>query len=316
MRSLYAGSEPFAAAQLDVGSGHSIYVEQCGREDGLPVVFLHGGPGSGCKPDHRQFFDPARYRVFLFDQRGAGRSRPAGAVENNTTQALIEDLEFIRSHNGIERWSLFGGSWGATLALAYAEQHPERVAGLVLRGTFLARRTDLRWFCGGGANLLLPCAWNRFLDSMELKDTDDVVHAVHRDVFSAEESRVQRAARAWDAWSGAVVSYSLERGPESGFSELASAIAKTRIEMHFALNGYFLRENQLLADIHRVPKVPTYIVHGQRDITCLPDAAWSLHRALPHSRVEFLHTAGHLSGETPMIDALVRAADDLAAALA
>ncbi len=312
MRTLYPPIEPFAVELMDVGGGHTIYVEHCGREDGLPVVFLHGGPGGGCKADHRQFFDPARYHVVLLDQRGAGRSRPFGGVESNTTQDLIADLEQIREASGFERWLLFGGSWGAALALAYAEAHPDRVSGLVLRGTFLARQADFEWFCERGASALLPDAWERFLEAVQGNQENDLLALLHRLTFSSDEADEERVTRAWEAWSGAVVMYSFNSVPGGGAGELKDAIVKMRLEMHYAYNRYFIRENQLLEEAGRLPDVPIRIIHGQRDITCTAAAAWALHRAVPHSEIELLRTAGHLSGEPQMIDALVRAADDFA----
>ncbi|MCB1746610.1 MAG: prolyl aminopeptidase [Gammaproteobacteria bacterium] len=312
MRELYPPIAPDHVELLDVGHGHTVYVEQCGRHDGLPVVFLHGGPGGGCKADHRQFFDPERYRVFLVDQRGAGRSRPVGGVDHNTTDDLIADLETVRERHGVDRWVLFGGSWGAALALAYAEACPERVSGLVLRGTFLARRSDVDWFFSAGANRLLPMQWQAFLDAMQLPPGADFHAALYDGIFSDKPSTVERVARAWEAWSGAVVMYSIDSVGEGGAGPLDLAIAKARIEMHYAHHRYFMRENQLLEDIGRVPRVPTIIVHGARDITCTAEAAFAAHRALPGSRFEVLRSAGHLSSERPMIDALVRAADEIA----
>ncbi|MEQ8234618.1 MAG: prolyl aminopeptidase [Gammaproteobacteria bacterium] len=316
LRTLYPARLPRVVETLEAGDGHRIHVEECGRPDGLPVVFLHGGPGSGCKPDHRQFFDPERYRVFLVDQRGAGRSQPWGGVEHNTTQALIADLELVRARHGVEQWVLFGGSWGAALALAYAEAHPERVCGLVLRGTFLARRRDVDWFFGGGANRLLPREWAQFLSALETAPQDDLAGYLHAEIFSDDTARVERVARAWEAWSGAVVTYSFDRLEAAPAGPLDVAIAKTRIEMHYAYHGYFLDENQLLRDAARLPRVPAIVIHGARDITCPCESAWAIHQALPGSRLEVLRTAGHLSGEPPMVDALVRAADELAAHLA
>ena len=310
LRQLYPPIEAHTTLQLEVGHGHTLHVERCGNPSGLPVVFLHGGPGSGCKADHRQFFAPLAYDVVLFDQRGAGRSTPYASVEHNDTASLIADMERIREHFGIPQWLVFGGSWGATLALAYAQTHPQRVLGLVLRGTFLARRSDLAWFAGEGANRLLPVQWQGMMDSLGLTDARRVIERVHGDVFSADSNTVERAARAWEAWSMAVVMYSLE-GAGGGGGDLQSAIAKCRIEMHYAVHDYFLADNQLLRDAARLPRVPIAIIHGARDLTCTAESAWSLHRALPASRLEILHTAGHLSGETAMTDALLRAADEM-----
>ena len=312
MRTLYPPVEPATTEALDVGDGHTLHVEQCGRLDGIPVIFLHGGPGGGFKADHRQFFDPAHYRVFLVDQRGAGRSRPLGGVPANTTQHLIADLERIRRRYAIERWLLFGGSWGAALALAYAEAYPERVSGMVLRGTFLARRRDVAWFFGDGANRLLPRQWARFETAVEAPPGIELAEFLHDGIFADDPVRVERIARAWEAWSSAVVMYSLEEaGTGAAGGALEIAIAKARIEMHYARHGYFLEDNQLLAAADRLPRVPTVIVHGARDITCPSESAWAVHRAQPGSRLEILHTAGHLSSEKPMIDALIRATDEL-----
>ena len=313
LRKLYPATEPRLAEWLPVGDGHEIYFEDAGPADGLPVVFLHGGPGGGCKPSHRQFFDPARYRSVIFDQRGAGRSRPFGATAHNTTQALVADLERLREHLGIGAWVLFAGSWGVALALAYAEQHPERVRGIVLRGCFLARPVDWEWFLHAGAARMLPVAWARLND--ELGHPADIAGYLHECLFGPDEARALAAARAWMAWSGEVVMYSfnqMESEPE-GPSDIL--LGKARIELHYAVNRYFLPENQLLAEAHRLPQVPTYIVHGQRDLTCAPEASFAVHRAIPGSRLEILRTAGHLSGEPLMTDALLRAADWVAGEL-
>ena len=317
MRQLYPPLSAHTTLQLDVGDGHVLYVERCGRPGGIPVVFLHGGPGSGCKPDHRQFFAPEAYDIVLFDQRGAGRSTPYASVEHNHTQALVADMERIREHFGISQWLVFGGSWGATLALAYAQTHPERVLGLVLRGSFLARQRDFAWFAGDGANRLLPVQWQRFVDEVGVAVDDALIAHLHEAVFCADRAVVERAARAWDAWSTAGVMFSLDGGGggDGGASPVDSAIAKCRIEMHYALNRYFLDEDQLLRNVHRLPRVPVIIIHGARDLTCTAEAGWSLHRAIADSRLEILRTAGHLSSEAPMVDALVRAADDMAAVL-
>ncbi|MEX2479538.1 MAG: prolyl aminopeptidase [Gammaproteobacteria bacterium] len=313
MRTLYAPLQPYQVEQLDVGDGHVLHVEQCGRPDGIPVLFLHGGPGSGCKADHRQFFDPALYRIFLVDQRGAGRSTPFGGVATNTTRHLIDDLERIRSRHAIDRWLLFGGSWGAALALAYAEDCPDRVSGMILRGTFLARRRDVDWFFSNGANRLLPLEWDRFMSDLQAPPGADLGQFMYDGILAEDQPVVERIARAWEAWSGAVVMYSIDSAPSvAAAGPLELAIGKARMEMHYAQHGYFLEENQLLDRAHRLPRVPTIIVHGARDITCPSESAWIMHRALPHSRLQILRTAGHLSSEGPMVDALVRATDELA----
>lgn len=309
-RTLYPHSEPRTAVWLPVGDEHEIYVEEGGNPAGLPLVFLHGGPGSGCKPSHRQFFDPARYRSILLDQRGAGRSRPYGGIEHNSTPHLIADLELVRQHFAIDRWVLFGGSWGAALALAYAETYPARVLGMVLRGTFLARARDVDWFFADGASRLLPAAWSAFQDEVGVHS--DLVDVLYRAVTGSNAALAEKIARAWARWSGEVVMYSLDAAGSDLEPPLAESLAKTRIEMHYARHHYFLRENQLLHEAERLAGIPLTIIHGRRDITCTADAAWALHRRLPHSRLEILPTAGHLSSEVPMTEALVAAADEMA----
>ena len=313
MRSLYPATSPRLAEHLDVGNDHRVYIEDGGAEDGIPVVFLHGGPGAGCKPSHRQFFAPDRYRSVLIDQRGAGRSLPFGTTAANTTQHLVSDLEHVREYLGIDKWVLFGGSWGAALGLYYAQVHPERVLGIVLRGSFLARRRDVDWFFADGANRLLPRAWDEFIDTVGA--ASDMVAHLYRILFEGEADEAQAVARAWARWSGEVVTYAIDSLGAESEEPMNVAMAKARIEFHYAQHGYFLRENQLLDDLHRLPDVPITIIHGQRDLTCTADAAWALHRALPNSSLNILRTAGHLSGESLMTEALLNAADEMAAAL-
>lgn len=314
MRSPYPATEARSYAHLDVGDGHRVYYEEGGNADGIPVVFLHGGPGSGCKPSHRQFFAPERYRNVLVDQRGSGKSTPLGAVESNSTQHLVADLERIREHLGIERWLLFGGSWGAALALYYAETHPHRVLGIVLRGTFLARRRDVDWFFTEGANRMLPRGWDAF--KQVVGEPADMIQYLYDVVFGDDDAAAQRVARAWANWSQEVVTYAIDNIGGEMQEAMSSVMAKTRLELHYAKNGYFIRENQLLDDVHLLPDVPITIIHGQRDLTCTADAAWDLHRAISGSKLRILRTAGHLSGETAMTDALLDAADEMAELIA
>jgi len=292
---------------LDVGDGHQIHFEQAGPADGLPVVFLHGGPGSGCKPSHRQFFDPACYRSVLFDQRGCGLSRPFASCTANTTGHLVADIERLREHLGISAWVVFAGSWGVALGLAYAQRHPERVLGMVLRGSFLARERDLSWFLADGAGRMLPRAWAELNDALGAPAC--AVDEVYRRVFGDDRALALEAARAWGRWSGEVVSFSMEAGDSDPEPPADVLIGKTRLEMHYARHRYFLEPDELLANASRLPRVPVTIIHGQRDLTCTPEASWTLHRAILHSRLEILRTAGHLSGEPLMTDALLRAAD-------
>ncbi len=310
MRSPYPATNPTRSEMLAVGDhGHKIYFEEGGDPAGVPVVFLHGGPGSGCKPGHRQFFAPDKYRSVLIDQRGAGKSTPFGGVDDNTTQALASDLERVREHLGIDRWVVFGGSWGAALALYDAQTFPNRVLGMVLRGTFLARRRDVDWFFCAGANRLLPRGWHEFEEVVGKRE--NMIEHLYKTVFGDDRDAAEAVARAWARWSGEVVCYAIDNLGGEGEEPMSTMMAKTRIEFHYAYHDYFIAENQLLANVGLLPDVPISIVHGQRDLTCTPDAAWALHRALPNSTLKILRTAGHLSGESLMTDALLDAADDM-----
>lgn len=321
MHSLYPEIEPRQAGLLDVGDGHHIHFEDCGAEAGIPVVFLHGGPGSGCKAYHRRFFDPARYRIVLFDQRGAGRSQPRGRLEANSTQALVGDMERLRAHLGIERWVLFGGSWGATLAMVYAQHHPERVLARVLRGSFLARPRDLEWFLEDGASRLFPEHWARLVESVPEAERRDLVAAFHRRVVQGSEAERRSAALAWSHWAGKVVTWTLpaaQQTPDSAPEDDAAwarLLADTGIEVHYAVNRYFLQPDQILRHAGAGPEVPTTIIHGRRDLTCTFESGWLLHRAIPGSRLVTLPESGHLANEPAMIDALVQATDELARTL-
>lgn len=311
-RELFPSIEPTDSLHLKVSFGHEIYVERCGNSNGLPIVFLHGGPGGGCKSDHRRYFDPGIYNIILLDQRGSGRSRPYGGVEDNTTQLLIEDLETVRCYFGLEKWSLFAGSWGVALALAYGQMHPSRISGMVLRGIFLGRDDNVDWFFENGANRFLPTEWSDFLREMDFSTAKPIKDQLYDKIFSKNIKIVQKTAKAWEKWSGAVVMFSL-KSTAVGIGDVASesAIAKARIEFHYAKNRYFFAPNELLLNANRIPDIPIYIVHGSRDLTCLPENAWNLHQSLSSSNIEFLHNAGHLGSEKDMIDALVRATDSL-----
>ena len=312
MRNLFPKIEPFEIETIDVGDGHRIYVERCGNRDGLPVLFLHGGPGGGCKPDHRRFFDPKIYQVILFDQRGSGRSTPLGRTEKNSTDLLVLDIEQIRKRYRIDQWVVFGGSWGGTLGLLYAEVCPEQVNGLVLRAPFLAREDDLNWFVGDGVNKILPKQWHEFIEDVGYnRDSGGLVRYLQSRLNHNDDEVVFRTAQSWEKWSGAVVSFSFESGFETLSSSLESTVSKARIEIHYAANNYFLVPNQLLRNIHKIPSVPVSLIHGGRDMTCLPSSSWELHRAIKGSRLEIIRTAGHLSGEEKMIDALVKATTDM-----
>lgn len=313
MRVLFPPLEPVSSWYLETGGVHRVHVEDCGRRDGIPIVFLHGGPGSGCKPYHRQFFDPARYRIVLFDQRGCGRSTPAGATEQNTTAELIADIEAIRERLGIGRWVLFGGSWGATLALLYAQRHPQRVRAMILRGTFLARRQDIDWFFRDGVSRIFPDAWEAFTAAFPSVVDGDYVAAAYEAMRAGDPARRTACARAWSGWTGKVVTCLLSETPAAELTpeQLERMRNEVAVETHYARHRYFIEENQVLRDVPRLPQVPTVIVHGRRDLTCTLEASWMLHRALPHSRLVILREAGHLASEPAMIDALVSATEQL-----
>lgn len=314
MKSLYPPLDAYAAHRMSVGEGREVYVEECGNPRGNPVIFLHGGPGSGCAPDHRRYFDPSCYRVILLDQRGSGRSTPSGDVQHNTTWTLIQDLETIRSRLGIARWLLFGGSWGATLALVYAQTHPGAASGMVLRGTFLARPVDLHWFFGGeGVARVLPEQWDAFCRPIPAAERGDPVRAYHRRVHGEDIALALNWARGWSTWTDGVVTWNLTPTPPAREVEEDSErrLAKVRIETHYALNRYFLAEHPILERIDALPGVPVSIVHGQRDLTCALEASWTLHRAVRGSRLLVVPDAGHIASEPAMIDALVGETDRL-----
>ena len=313
MRDLYPEIEPYRTERLPVGDGHTLYLEECGNADGLPVVFLHGGPGAGLSPYHRRFFDPARWRVVLFDQRGAGKSEPFASLEANTTQDLVADIERIREHLGIQRWLVFGGSWGSTLALAYAEAHPGRVAGLVLRGIFLARDEELRWFneMDGGARCIFPERWARFRDFIPEAERDDMIEAYWRRLDSADEAVRLAAARAWSAYEGGSTTLVHDPDAPGDFDEPHKAVSLARLEAHYFCNGMFLGPGQLLRDIDRIRHIPGVIVHGRYDIICPVKAAFDLHQSWPE--VEFhIVLAGHSASDPTIVDKLVEATGDFA----
>jgi proline iminopeptidase len=322
MRELYPPLEARRSGWIDTGDGHEVWFEDCGAIDGLPVVFLHGGPGSGCKPSHRQFFDPARYRIVLLDQRGCGRSRPLGRVAANSTERLVDDLEALRRALAIERWVVFGGSWGATLALCYASEHASRVLAMVLRGSFLARSSDIDWFFRDGASRLFPEAWMRLRDSVPAGERGELFAALYGRVFSDDTSERDAAVRSWSQWGSTVALSNMPPVPgaaKAGDVEpLATShlVASTRIEFHYAAARYFLSADPALSRAARCPRVPTFIIHGERDFTCVPESAFSLHAAMPWARLTLLPETGHLASEPRMTDALVRVMDEIPLLLA
>ena len=308
-RSLYPDNEPFSTGWLKAGA-HDIYYEQCGRPNGKPSVILHGGPGGAVNPTMRRFFDPDRWRMVLFDQRGCGKSRPNASLEDNTTWDLIADIEALRERLGIDKWTVFGGPWGSTLALAYAITHPERVEALVLRGIFLPTQRELKWFYQDGASMLAPDAWERFVEVIPPAERGDLMAAYHRRLTDPDPRVQSRAAAAWSQWEGDTISL---KGPEARpakFNEEDFAVAFARIECHYFVNaGFFEEDGWLLKNIGRIRDIPGWIVQGRFDIVTPPEGAWNLHKAWPKSRLDVIWDAGHASTEPGIIDGLVRATD-------
>ena len=309
---LYPPIEPFDQQMLDVGDGHRIYVEQSGNPNGLPVVVLHGGPGGGCSPMMRRYFDPAVYRIVLFDQRGCGRSRPHASVENNTTWHLVADIEYIRTTFGIDRWVVFGGSWGATLALVYAQAHPEEVAQLVLRGVFLSTQSELDWFYQGGAGAFWPDVWQEFASLIPEEERPDMIGAYNRRRFSGDVRVETRYARAWASWENALASIDSDGSGGSGPAEYARAFA--RLENHYFTHGCFLSEaQQVLNNMDRIADIPAVIVQGRFDMICPPVSAHKLASLWPASRLVLVAKAGHALSEPGISGELVRAMDAIRA---
>ncbi len=307
---LYPPIDPFDQRMLDVGDGHRIYVEQCGRPDGVPVLVLHGGPGGGCSPSMRRYFDPSVYRIVLFDQRGCGRSRPHASVEANTTWHLVADIERIRETLGIDRFHIFGGSWGATLALIYAITHPDRVAHLALRGVFLMTEGELRWFYGGGAGAFFPDLWARFLSPIPEGERGDLIAAYHARLFSGQVMEETRAARVWTNWENALASIHYDGGTSEGPAEYARAFA--RLENHYFRNAGFLdRDDWIMANRHRIEHIPAHVVQGRYDMICPPRAAQRLTEGWPRARLSIIPMAGHALSEPGISEELVRIMDSL-----
>jgi proline iminopeptidase len=310
LRKLYPPIEPYRMGHLEVPGGHEIYWEECGNPRGKPAVFLHGGPGGGGDTRARRFFDPKRYRIVLFDQRGCGRSRPHASLEHNTTWHLVEDIERLREHLGIERWLVFGGSWGSTLALAYAESHPDRATELVLRGIFMLRRRELDWFYQHGASEIFPDRWEHYLAPIPPEERGDLIGAYHRRLTSPDPAIAGPAARAWSVWEGSTSFLLTDEDAVRRFGEDNFAVAFARIECHYFVNGGFLRhENQLLDDLHRIRHIPAVIVQGRYDVVCPMRTAWELHRAWPEAEFHVVPNAGHSALEAGITHELIKATD-------
>ncbi len=310
MRAFYPAIEPYETGTLPVSDLHTLYYELCGNPDGTPVVFLHGGPGGGINPTYRRFFDPAAYRVVLFDQRGAGRSTPHAELKENTTWDLVRDIERLREHLGVERWVVFGGSWGSTLALAYAEMHPEAVRALVLRGIFLCRKKEIDWFYQSGASAIFPDMWQQYLDVIPEAERGDMLTAYHKRLTGDDEAERLRAARAWSVWEAGTSKLHPDVRLMDEFEEAHLALSLARIEAHyFVNNAFFNTDNYLIENVNAIRHIPTDIIQGRYDVVCPMMSAWELHEAFPEAGLNIIPDAGHSSLEVGISAALIEAAD-------
>ena len=312
-RTLYPSIEPYNSGMLKVSPQHQIYFEECGNPAGRPVVFVHGGPGAGCDNRARSFFDPKRYRIVLFDQRGCGRSRPHASLVDNTTWHLVADMESLRNHLKISKWQVFGGSWGSTLALAYAQTHPERVSELVLRGIFLLRHWELQWFYQRGADALFPDRYAQYVGVIPESERDDLIAAFYKRLTGSDRQTMVDAARAWSVWEAATSFIHTNRDMIDRWEGEDFAIAIARIECHYFMNkGFFRNDNQLLEDVEKIRHIPCVIVQGRYDVICPMQTAWALHLQWPEADFRIVPNAGHSAFEAGMTHELVSATDRFA----
>jgi proline iminopeptidase len=310
MKTLYDPIEPFDQGMMSVSPIHTLYYEQCGNPAGQPVVFLHGGPGGGIVPDYRRYFDPTVYRVVLFDQRGSGQSTPHANLEENTTWHLVADIEQLRERLGISEWMVFGGSWGSTLALAYAETHPERVRQLVLRGIFLCRPKEIDWFYQSGASAVFPDAWEHYVKVIPESERGHMLEAYHRRLTSEDEQVRLEAARAWSIWEASTSKLFPSQNLIDAFGDPHMALSLARIECHYFMNNaFFDTDNTLIENVGKIRHIPAVIVQGRYDMVCPMMSAWELHRAWPEAELRVIADAGHSATEPGIIDALVDATD-------
>jgi proline iminopeptidase len=310
MQPLYPEIKPYAVHTLAVDETHTLHIDESGTPSGLPVLFVHGGPGAGCDPQSRSYFDPNLYRIITFDQRGCGRSTPFASLVDNTTWHLVDDMERIREHLGIDKWLLFGGSWGSTLSLAYAQRHTERVLGLVLRGIFLCRPKEFHWFYQEGASRLFPDYWQDYVAPIPPDERGELMQAFYKRLTGEDQIAQMQAAKAWSCWEGRTATLRPNPDVVERFNERALSIA--RIECHYFINNAFLEPDQLLRDMHKIAHLPGIIVHGRYDVICPLDNAWALHQVWPNSELQIIREAGHSAGERGIVDALVRATDQMA----
>ena len=314
MKTLYPAIEPNTQDTLPEQDGHTVYFETSGNPNGKPVLFVHGGPGGATQPMYRRFFDPAKYHIILFDQRGCGRSTPHAALEANTTWHLVADMERLREHVGIERWMLFGGSWGSTLSLAYAQTHPDRVTELVLRGIFMLRQRELDWFYEGGAARIFPDAWEEYLAPIPENERGQLVAAFHKRLTSDDAQVQLEAARAWSGFEGALSKLIPSENLKAHYTDDMQALAMARVECHYFVNKGFLdHESQLLDDVDKIRHIPGVIVQGRYDVVCPAETAWALHKRWPEADLKIVPDAGHSATEPGIISELVAATDRFAA---
>jgi proline iminopeptidase len=315
MHPLYPHIKPYNAFNLAVDDLHTLYVEESGNLDGIPVLFIHGGPGAGCSAEDRRFFDPEKYRIILFDQRGAGRSTPHAELKDNTTHDLIADIEKIRLHLNIDQWMLFGGSWGSTLSLLYAQHHTESVMAMVLRGIFLCRKQDLHWFYQDGASQIFPDYWQEFIEPIQTEQRKDMIGAYHALLTSDNELAKMNAAKHWSLWEGRCATLRPNPTVVDTFSNIHLALSLARIEAHYFVNNIFFEENVILNNMAKLAEIPATIIHGRYDIVCPLDNAVTLQKAWPSAELHIVREAGHASRDPGIVDALVKATDEMAETL-
>lgn len=310
--SFYPEIEPYKTGRLKVSELHDLYYEEVGNPKGKPVLFIHGGPGGGTEPSHRRYFDPKSFRVILFDQRGCGQSTPHAELRENTTWDLVKDIEKLRETLGIDQWIVFGGSWGSTLALLYAETHPKRVKAMVLRGIFLCRDYEIKWFYQEGAGNIFPDVWEHYLKPIPQEERGDLVKAFYKRLTSPERDVRIRAAKAWSMWEGSTSRLIMDHQMIEGFGDDEFAEAFARIECHYFVNGIWMRnENQILEDVHKIRHIPCEIIHGRYDVVCPVKNAWDLHKAWPESRLHIVPDAGHSAKEAGILTKLIEAMERL-----
>lgn len=313
MNELYPPVKPYVTHHIDVDEVHTLYIEESGNPAGLPVVFLHGGPGAGCAPYHRQYFDPEKYRIVLFDQRGCGKSTPHASLENNTTWDLVADIEQIRQHLKIDKWVVFGGSWGSTLGLLYAQAHPQSVSALILRGIFLARDKDIQWFYQQGTSRLFPDYWAHFVEPIPQEDRGNMLEAYYRQLTGDDEFQKLRAAKAWSIWEGMTATLQADESVIKSFSAPHTALSVARIECHYFMHDSWLKPNQIINHIEKIRHIPAYIVQGRYDVICPLEQAWELASAWPEAVLTIVGDAGHAAVEPGITSALIGATQDIAA---